>query len=240
MLDSVIIDIWFGEEIITERLSRRSKLAYGIGDIGFSLSSTILGAYFAIFLTDVVGLSPGSAAVAILIGRSWDWINDPIMGHISDRTRTRWGRRRPFLLFGALPFAISFALLWWRPPLENRFALIAYYSFAYLLYDASATFAYMPYFALTPELTESYDERTALTSYRMFFSILGSLVAFTIPILIIGKFAPERAGAVLLMGIIFAVAIAIPLWVTFLGTRETVGIYGTGTPRAAAVLEISF
>ena len=66
---------------------------YGIGDIGFSLTTSILGAYFAIFLTDVVGIRPGIAAIAIFIGRSWDYINDPIFGYLSDRTRTRWGRR---------------------------------------------------------------------------------------------------------------------------------------------------
>jgi len=100
---------------MSNRLSRRTKLVYGFGDTGFSLTSTILGAYFAIFLTDVVGIAPRVAAAAIFVGRSWDYINDPLIGHISDRTRTRWGRRRPFLLFGPLPFALAFALLWFRP-----------------------------------------------------------------------------------------------------------------------------
>ena len=100
---------------MTNQLSRKTKFIYGFGDLGFSLTSTILAAYFAIFLTDVVGLTPATAAAAIFIGRSWDYINDPLIGHISDRTRTRWGRRRPFLLFGALPFALAFTLLWGAP-----------------------------------------------------------------------------------------------------------------------------
>jgi GPH family glycoside/pentoside/hexuronide:cation symporter len=78
----------------------------------------------------------------------------------------------------------------------------------------------MPYFALTPELTNDYDERTTLTTYRMFFSILGSLVAFTVPFMIIGRMAPENAPRVLQMGIIFALASAAPLFLTFFGTRE--------------------
>ena len=94
------------------RLSRRTKLLYGLGDTGFSLTHTIIGAYFAIFLTDVVGVAPRIAAVAIFVGRSWDYINDPLIGYLSDRTRTRWGRRRPFLLFGPWPFAAAFALLY--------------------------------------------------------------------------------------------------------------------------------
>ncbi len=208
------------DAVMSDRLSRRTKLLYGAGDIGFSLTTTIIGAYFAIFLTDVVGISPGIAAAAIFIGRSWDYINDPLIGHISDRTRTRWGRRRPFLLFGALPFALAFALLWWRPPWENGLALAIYYAAAYVVFDAAATFVYMPFYALTPELTPDYDERTALTSYRMFFSIAGSLVAFTIPLTIVGTFAPENAPRVLTMGFIFSIVSALPLLLTFFGTRE--------------------
>jgi GPH family glycoside/pentoside/hexuronide:cation symporter len=203
-----------------DRLNRRTKLIYGCGDTGFSLTGTIIAAYFAIFLTDVVGISPGVAAIAIFVGRSWDYINDPLIGHISDRTRSRWGRRRPFLLFGALPFALAFILMWYRPPIQGQIFLAVYYAFAYVLFDSAATFVYMPYFALTPELTSNYDERTALTTIRMFFSILGSLIAFTIPILIIGSFQPDNARRVLLMGVIFAAASAVPLWIVFFGTRE--------------------
>ncbi len=203
-----------------KRLSRLTKFIYGIGDTGFSLTSTILGLYFAIYLTDVVGLSPGIAGTAILVGRVWDFINDPIIGHISDRTRSRWGRRRPYLLFGAIPFGLAFMLLWWKPPLEAQISLAVYYGAAYLLFDTAATFTYMPYFALTPELAEDYDERTALTSYRMFFSILGGLIAVILPLSIIGTFRPENVGRVSLMGIIFAVASMFPLWLTFFGTRE--------------------
>ncbi len=205
---------------MSDRLSRRTKLVYGFGDTGFSLTSTILGAYFAIFLTDVVGIAPRIAAAAIFVGRSWDYINDPLIGHISDRTRTRWGRRRPFLLFGPLPFALAFALLWFRPPWGSELALAVYYAIAYVVFDAAATFVYMPYFALTPELTQDYDERTALTSYRMFFSIFGSLVAFTIPLMIVGSFTPENAPRVLTMGLIFGIVSALPLLLTFFGTRE--------------------
>ena len=68
--------------------------------------------------------------------------------------------------------------------MNSQAALVIYYSLAYVLFDAAATFVYMPYFALTPELTDDYDERTSLTSYRMFFSIFGSLLAFTVPMMI--------------------------------------------------------
>lgn len=223
-----------------DRLSRLTKLIYGSGDTGFSLTSTIIGAYFAIFLTDVVGIPPGIAAVAIFIGRSWDYINDPLIGHLSDRTRTRWGRRRPFLLFGALPFALAYALMWYRPPIDGAVGLAIYYAAAYVLFEAAATFVYMPYFALTPELSSNYDERTALTTYRMFFSILGSLVAFTIPLMIIGSFRPENAPRVLLMGCIFAVVSAAPLLLVFLGTQERQEYQQLEQPRLLESLKAAF
>jgi GPH family glycoside/pentoside/hexuronide:cation symporter len=205
---------------MTKKLTRLTKIVYGSGDTGFSLTTTIIGAYFAIFLTDVVGISPSIAAAAIFIGRSWDYVNDPVIGHISDRTRTRWGRRRPFLLFGGLPFALAFLMLWWIPPWENVILQAGYYSVAYILFDAAATFLYMPYFALTPEMTSDYDERTSLTTYRMFFSILGSLLAFTIPLIIIGTFSPENASRVFTMALIFGAISILPFIPVFLVTRE--------------------
>jgi GPH family glycoside/pentoside/hexuronide:cation symporter len=89
-----------------------------------------------------------------------------------------------------------------------------------MIFDATATFIYMPYFALTPELTSDYDERTSLTTYRMLFSILGSLLAFTVPLTIIGTFHPESAPQVWAMGVVFGVASALPFLLVFFGTRE--------------------
>ena len=203
-----------------DRLSPLTKLAYGIGDIGFSLTDTTLGVLFLIFLLDVVGLEPAKAALAIFIGKSWDYVNDPIIGYLADRTRTRWGRRRPYLLFGFIPFGLAFALMWIIPPFENQWVLTAYYAFAYFVYDSLYTVVSMPYVALTPELTQDYDERTSLTSYRMAFSLVGGLVAFVVPLMIIGTLEPANADRVVTMGIVFGIASALPLLFTFLGTRE--------------------
>jgi GPH family glycoside/pentoside/hexuronide:cation symporter len=214
----------------SERLASHTKLFYGAGDLGFSLTSTIIGVLFAIFLTDVVGLRPALAAAAVFVGRSWDYVNDPLIGYLSDRTRSRWGRRRPFLLFGFLPFAIAFTVLWWRPPIGSQIGLAVYYGLAYLVYDTCATLVYMPYFALTPELTLDYDERTSLTSYRMAFSILGSLLAFTVPLMIIGTMQPGSTGRVLLMGGLFGLVSALPLLLVFFSTRERPEFTGQAQP----------
>ena len=96
----------------SEILPRKTKILYGAGDFGFSLTDTTIGVLYAMFLTDVIGVDAGYAAYVFLVGRIWDFVNDPLMGYISDRTRSRWGRRRPFLLFGFIPFAIAYALIW--------------------------------------------------------------------------------------------------------------------------------
>jgi len=220
-----------------KKLSRLTKIIYGFGDIGFSMTGTIIAAYFPIFLTDVVGIAPAIAAIGLFIGKSWDYINDPLVGHLSDRTRTRWGRRRPFLLFGALPYGLAFAFLWWKPPLESQTALVVFYTFMFVLYDAAGTFVGMPYFALTPELTEDYDERTELTGYRMFFSILGGLVSFVFPMMIIGSMSPENAGNVFRMGLIFGAAAFIPLYFVFFGTREKPYFKSLERPKLLASLK---
>lgn len=218
----------------SEKVPRHTKIFYGVADFGFALVDTTIAILFAIFLTDVVGLKPGIAAIAIFVGRSWDYINDPIIGHITDRTRTRWGRRRPYLLFGFLPFAFFFTMLWWRPPLEGQVALAVYYSIAYFLYDTAITFVSMPYFCLTPELTLDYDERTTLTSYRMVFSIIGGLIAFTVPLSIIGTMRPENASRIFITCAVIGLSSALPLLLTFAGTRERSEFQAQAQPELKA------
>jgi GPH family glycoside/pentoside/hexuronide:cation symporter len=222
------------------KLPRRIKWIYGSGDIAFSLTNTILSVYFAIFLTDVVGLPARLAAAAIFVGRTWDYINDPLVGYISDRTRSRWGRRRPFLLFCVLPFALSFVLLWVHPPWSSQLGLVAYYALAYVLFDALFTLVNMPYAALTPELTQNYDERTSLTSHRMFFSILGSLIAFTVPLALVDRFIPQNDGRVLWMAILFGGVSILPVLLVFFNTRERQDFMTLEQPKLIPSLKAAF
>ena len=203
-----------------EKLPLITKLIYGAGDLGFSMNNSLITAFFSVFMVTVVGMPPGLVAIIFIVGRSWDFINDPIIGHLSDRTRTRWGRRRPFLLFGAIPFGLSFILLWLSPNLSQT-GLVIYYSVAYIIYELLATTVYMPYFALTPELTDDYDERTKLTSFRMMFNIIGSLTAYILPLLIIGNdWTQATKQGVLIMAMVAAVIAATPILGVFFGTRE--------------------
>lgn len=204
----------------TKRLRTATKWLYGAGDTGFSLSSTAIAVYFGIFLTDVVGVSPFAVGTVILIARSWDYINDPIIGYLSDVTRSKWGRRRPFLLFGALPFGLAFAFLWWTPPGLSGSAIVVYFAVLYVLYDTAASVLYMPYYALTPELTQDYDERTSLTSYRMLFSIVGSLLIFAGAQSITGASVPGNRDRFFLLGVVIAAVSVLSILITFFGTRE--------------------
>ena len=158
-----------------ERVPRLTKIIYGTGDWGLAAFNTLRQIFYAIFLTDVVGLDPRLASIAAFVGVMWDAINDPLVGVWSDKLRTRWGRRRPFLLLFAVPYGLAFLILWWAPPWESQLALAAHVTLAFMISDTLQTLVTVPFQALTPELAGDYDERTALIGYRMFFNLLASL-----------------------------------------------------------------
>ena len=162
--------------IAAPQLSRRTKFIYSLGDWGTSAATVARNTFWFIFLTNVVGIGPGVAGTVVLVGRIWDSINDPLVGTLSDRLQTRWGRRRPFLLFGAVPFGLAFFLMFYVPPIHSTAGLAVYYSIVFLLFDTLYTLVNVPYIALTPELTEDFDERSNLAGWRMGSSILAALV----------------------------------------------------------------
>ncbi len=197
----------------TERsqLPRRIKFFYGLGDWGTAASTTARNVFWFFFLTSIVGLEANIAGTIFLVGRLWDGINDPLIGMLSDRVHTRWGRRRPFLLFGAVPFGLTFALLFTVPPFEQRWALVLYYVAVFLAFDSLYTMINVPYSALTPELTEDYDERSNLAGWRIGVSILASLITGGLfKVVAENVFAPQLGGGV--MGLRYGYALAGLLW----------------------------
>jgi GPH family glycoside/pentoside/hexuronide:cation symporter len=206
----------------SEKLSFWRKAAYAIGDLGNSAGpGTIVPFWYLYFLTDVAKLDPALAGLSILLGKIWDAVNDPLVGALSDRTRTRWGRRRPFLLFGAVPFGVTFALLWIVPPIENQVLLCLYFALMFMLFDTAFTFVGCPYQALTPELTLEHDERTSLLTFRMFVSIVaGLLAALLLGEVIFPNFPGDEAAAFRAVGIVCGAIFVVPVLITFLGTRE--------------------
>ncbi len=218
-----------------KRLTVWTKLAFGAGDLGPAVVTAINGFFLLEFLVNVAGLRPGPAGTIFLVTKIWDAINDPLMGWLTDRTVSRWGRRRPWLLFGAVPFGLAFWMHWLVPPLDPN-GLFWYYLVVALLLDTALTIVGVPYTALTPELTGDYDERTSLNTYRFGFSILGGVLAAFFHSQIVARYDPDRAfGAAVSVGI-WAVFSVLGLWWTFVGTR---GYAEAGTP-ASSKDDISF
>lgn len=202
------------------------KLAYGTGDWSEASYGTLRQIFYAIFLTDVVGLDPRLASIAALIGIIWDAVNDPLVGILTDRMRSRWGRRRPFLLFFSIPFGASFLLLWWAPPWHNQVALAATVTLAFMISDTFETLCGVPFSSLLPELTPDYDERTTLTSFRIFFNLLASLVtAVAAPAIIDAALSgglTQQQGYLIVAGIFGGLA-TIPFLLIFAIVRERYG-----------------
>ncbi|MFP4364098.1 MAG: MFS transporter [Spirochaetia bacterium] len=159
-----------------EQLSRKIKLGFGIGDLGGNLFFTLIGFYLMYYLTDIVQLPSIYAGWALLIGKIWDAITDPVTGYVSDITRTKWGRRRPYIFIGAILTFISMMLLFSSPEVSSTLVLFFLVTLFFCMLNLSYTLVNIPYAALVPELTADFDERTVLTGYRMIFAVIGTLV----------------------------------------------------------------
>ena len=148
------------------RLNPRRMSVYGMGD--FTINAVLVALnmfYVTYFLTQVAGLRPELAGLVQLIGRGVDAFTDPAMGRISDLCHWKWGRRRPFFMLGALPFGLTFALLWTTPG-GSQTGMFVYYTALYILLSLSMTVLAVPYLALMPEMALGYDARTSLNMYR--------------------------------------------------------------------------
>ncbi len=229
------------EPAIHEKLPLSMRLAFGAGDFGPAVATVIISFFQLFFLTTVAGLRPAVAGTIVLVVKIWDALNDPLIGWLSDRTRSRFGRRRPWLLYGSLPFGIVFFLLWLVPPFDTV-GKIAYYLVVSILFSIAFTTVNVPYTALTPELTPDYDERTRLNAYRFAFSIGGSLLAGALHQVIVGRFCADPnacSGVAAQPGYAAAAAIwaivSVPffLW-CFAGTRER---YGSTDPTSASLID---
>jgi len=228
------------------KLSLSTKLAYGAGDLGPAITANILAFFLLFFFTNVAGLNAALAGSILMIGKLWDAVNDPIIGMLSDRTRSRWGRRHPWMIFGAIPFGVFFFLQWLVPhfsndPAANQWSLFWYYVVIALLFNSAYTAVNLPYTALTPELTQDYNERTSLNSFRFTFSIGGSILSLLLAQLIFAliKSPPQADGSTAastlqyaVLGGVCAVLSVLPLYWCVWGTRKRVA--ATERQRLAA------
>lgn len=200
------------------RLSTRFKMLFSTGDLSTSIPLAILMFFQLYFLTDVARLRPDYAGWAVAIPRLWDAVNDPLFGILSDRLRTRWGRRRALLLFGSVPLGLSFIFMWFVPPFE-QLGLAIYYAIAFVLFDTAYTAVHVGYNALTPELTSDYDERSSLNGYRMIFSISGTLGAIILAT-VLGWYITDARLLFSILGVGLGLASIIPPLIVFGVVKE--------------------
>jgi len=203
----------------TEKLSFWRKLGYGLGDIFGGGAQTLISFYYLVFLTDVVQISPGLAGTVILVSKFYDAITDPLEGVLSDRTRTSIGRRRPYFLAGIFLILISFFLLFYPVALESEMGRFVFVMITYLFFSTVVSIVMLNYNALQSELSLDYDERTSLSSFRIFFSTVSSILCAVLPLEIVKLFPDVRIGWMLMAGF-FALFFALPFIATFLAARE--------------------
>jgi len=195
-----------------------------LGDLAINIAYTTIGFYLLFFLVNVAGIPAQWAGLIFLIARAWDAITDPIMGMISDRTKSRFGRRRVYFLFGCIPFGLIFMLIWIVPS-SNQLLLFGYYTAITILFNTAFTVVAVPYNALMPELSQNYDERTSISGYRMSLSFVGNLVAavgVSLIVDVVFKGKEYYLTSYPVMGVIFGIIIMVLIFITFTGTKERV------------------
>ncbi len=204
----------------TDKLSNTQRVGYGIADFGINLYFISAMTYLLYFYTDVYGISAAAAAGVMLVARFVDAVTDPMMGIIAERTNSRWGRLRPYMLFGAIPLGIVAVMTFSTPDLNAEGKLW----WAYLTYTAfgiAYTIVSIPYSALTASLTADHHERTVLSTIRMACAFGGGYVISAGMPALVGLFDTEAQGYQWSMGL-FAVIATMLLWVTVWQTRERI------------------
>ncbi|MBN2880355.1 MAG: MFS transporter [Clostridia bacterium] len=202
-----------------QSLSTGRKALYGAGDIMGTLAFTVTALFLPYFFTDVLGLPSVLAGLVIFIGNFWDALTDPFAGHISDRTKSRLGRRRPYFLYMALPIGLTFVLLFAVPSGMATSATFILTSIAYIAFMTSTTFYLVPYLAFGMEIEKSYDGRTSLIAWRMLFSIGFGLVGAVVP-KIIWEAAETPSKGFLIMAVMLAIPVTISTLFPFFAAKE--------------------
>lgn len=225
------------------KLNAWTKLKFGVGDFGMSAITALLQFYMLFYYTDVVKIDPGIAGTAILVGKlTWDMINDVLFGYLEDKTRSRLGRRRPYLIYCAIPLMLSFWLLLSLP--EGMSNLAAFFAIigTFILFDTFNTLIVTAYYAMTAELTTDYDERTSVSTYRMIFNIVGYIfgagIATTLAAIIAKSSGISTREAWSVVGLVFGALAAVTVLIPglFVKNKPVVDTTPTAMPPIKAVM----
>ncbi|MGD0706823.1 MAG: glycoside-pentoside-hexuronide (GPH):cation symporter [Anaerolineaceae bacterium] len=172
-----------------QKLTLGTKFRYGLADLGFALITSAMQFFLLFYYTDVAGINPATAGFALMFGKlTWDAFKDPLIGFWSDRTRSHFGRRRIFMLSGAIPLGIAAWIMFSLPKgLTGVLAFLAVLG-SFWLVDTCLAISSVPYYALTPEMTRDYSERASLTSVRMVYSVVGYILGAAATTVLAGIF----------------------------------------------------
>lgn len=204
-----------------EKLSGLVKFAYGGGEGSNSLIWTLFYVFFLFFLTDVVKIDPATAGFIMMVGVMWDAITDPLIGVWSDNLKWKWGRRRPLLLIVALPYGVMSWLLFTDFGMGQTGTII-YFILVVIGYMTVFTLLNVPYTALAAEMTQDYDERTSLVSYRTLWSMVASIFGAALPLYLAGFFSDlvgDQKVGWSLMAAILGIGTIFPILLTWRMTR---------------------
>lgn len=203
-----------------QTLSISQMFTFGVAVFGIGMMDYAITVFLLFYYSDVLLLGTMLAGTAYFIGKIWDAVTDPFMGYMSDHTRSRYGRRRPYLFACALPLGISFFLLWTPVAGDSQIRLFIHLLFSSMLFYTFLTVFYIPYNALGAELTPDYNERTTLMGVRQGIFIFGLLVGAVVPALIVDRFETPRAGYAT-VGMLFGILTAITITYTAARVRES-------------------
>lgn len=206
-----------------EKVPFVSKLAYGMGDVGCNFSWMFVGNFLMIFYTDVFGIGMGAVATLMLVSRFWDAINDPVIGLLTDKTHTRWGRFRPWLLFGAPITALVLMLTFWAHPQWSQTAKVVYMAITYCLLVLGYTCVNLPYGTLCGAMTQDIDERAKLNTSRSVCAMVAIGIINIITVPLISRLGGQNAQrGYLAVAIIYGLIFALCHLFCFSKTREVV------------------
>jgi glycoside/pentoside/hexuronide:cation symporter, GPH family len=203
-----------------ERMGAGRVVSYGSGDFAFNLSFTFCSLFLLYFYTDILEINASTAGLIIMAALIWEGITDPVIGMIANRTRSRWGRYRPYLLFGAVPLAVSVVAMFAPTGLSGG-ALVAYCFVTHLIYRTVFTFVNIPYVALSAQMTRDSDARGRLAAARMLFAIFCGVALASLSLPLAKGLGGGNTGF-FLISVIYSVIATLILLLCFATTRETV------------------
>ena len=168
----------------------KEKLAYGCGALMDGGGVALMACVMLKYMTDTLGIVAASASTIMMVSKIWDAVTDPLMGSITDNTRTKWGRRRPYMVFGGVLLIIALALLfapikdWWG--ITSQAGMIAYVLVFYIVWNTCSTITQVPYTSMASDISPSFHERNNANTIKLVFSAVASGLAYVLPLLILG------------------------------------------------------